>query len=141
MPQNRVFIPQDALDAWLAEDRVAIEGELLTLKTEGQRFKLKTAVRFMTEVAGGGDQAKLLGKVKDLDQLKILGGDYSSGSVVLNDDAYEVVEGFIGEPLFDEAAATAAVATGTSLASATRAAAGEGADKDLDLLARFFMKS
>ena len=136
MPENRVFIPQDALDAWLAEDRVAIDGEQLTLKAEGQKFKLKTAVRFMTEVAGGGDQAKLIGKVKDLDQLKSLGGDYSSGSVVLNDDAYEVIEGFVGEPLHD-----AAVATGSSLAAATRAAAGEGADKDLDLLARFFLKS
>jgi hypothetical protein len=137
MPENRVFIPQDALDAWLAEDRVAIDGELLTLKSEGQRFKLKTAVRFMTEVAGGGDQAKLIGKVKDLDQLKSLGGDYSSGSVVLNDDAYEVIEGFVGEPMHE----AAAVATGTSLAAATRAAAGDGADKDLDLLARFFLKS
>src|SRR5687768_4081647 len=52
---NRVFLPQDALDRWLTEGRVEVEGETMTLRPEGQSFKLKTAVRFMGEVAGGGD--------------------------------------------------------------------------------------
>lgn len=131
---NRVFIPQEALDLWLSEDRVAIDGETLTLRPEGQRFALKTAVRFMAEVAGGGDRKELVGRVKDLDQIAALGGEYVSGSVVLDPDAYEVVEGFVGTPLHEEA-------TASSLAGAALAAVGEAPAGDLDLLARFFLQS
>ena len=128
MRENRVFVPQDALDQWLSEGRVEIDGETMKLLPDGQRFQLKTAVRFMTEVAGGGDEAKLVGKVKDLDQIAELSGDYSSGSVVLGDNAYEVLEGFVGEPMKD---------------SKFIAPASSGAtDKsDVDLLAKLFMQS
>jgi hypothetical protein len=137
MPQNRVFIPQEALDVWLSEERVTIEHDLLTLQPEGQQFRLQTAVRFLSEVAGGGDAHSLIGKVKDLGQITALGGDYSSGSVVLDPDAYEVLEGFVGEPLHD----TATVISGDSLAGATRAAMGEPPTGEIDLLARFFLQS
>lgn len=136
MGVNRVFLPQEALDVWLTEERVEVEHETMTLKPEGQRFRLKTALRFMTEVAGGGDALELVGKVKDLGQVEELGGEHYADSVVLDDNAYEVVEGFVGEPLFDEAD----MATGSSLASATRAAVGEESNTgEIDLLARFFL--
>jgi len=135
--KNRVFLPQDALDTWLADDRATIEGEIITLKAEGARFSVKSALRFMTEVAGGGDQAGLVGKVKDLDQITTLGAEHVRDSVILGDDAYEVVEGFVCEPL-----AEGSVATGTSLAGAAQAATGEGPPSgELDLLARFFLQS
>lgn len=135
MPQNRVFIPQEALDNWLSETRVTIDDDLLTLMPEGQQFRLQTAVRFLSEVAGGGDAHSLVGKVKDLGQISALGGDYSSGSVVIDPDAYEVLEGFVGAPVHDS------VVSGDSLAGATRAAMGEAATGEIDLLARFFLQS
>lgn len=135
MPQNRVFIPQEALDVWLADDRVTIDNDLLTLKPEGQQFRLQTAVRFLSEVAGGGDAHSLIGKVKDLAQIGALGGDYSSGSVVIDPDAYEVLEGFVGDPVHE------AVASGDSLAGAARAAIGDPPTGEIDLLARFFLQS
>lgn len=139
MPANRVFLPQDALDRWLSEGRVEVDGETMTLKPEGQQFRLKTAVRFMSEVAGGGDVKSLVGKVKDLEQLGGLGGEHCADSVILGDDAYQVVEGFVGEPLgYDEQRLS-----GGSLAEATRMAAGDSRapSSELDLLARFFLTS
>ena len=139
MPANRVFLPQDALDRWLSEGRVEVDGETMTLRPEGQQFRLKTAVRFLSEVAGGGDQKSLVGKVKDLEQLGGLGGEHCADSVILGDDAYQVVEGFVGEPLgYDEQRLS-----GGSLAEATRAATGDERppSSELDLLARFVLTS
>ncbi len=137
MAKNRVFVPQETLDEWLSNERVEVDGETMTLKPEGQKFLLKTAVRFVTEVTGGGDDPGLVGKVKDLEQLGVLGGEHCADSVVLGDNAYEVLEGFVGEPLIDES-----VASGHTLASAARAATGDDpATVEIDLLARFFLSS
>lgn len=137
MAQNRVFLPQEALDGWLAEDRATIEGDFMTLKPDGERFRLRTALRFMSDLAGGGDAHKLVGKVKDVEQLLALGGEHMRDSVVLGDDAYQVVEGFVCEPV----PADRSAAVGGSLDAATRAAVGEGGGgDDVDLLARFFLQ-
>lgn len=139
MGVNRVFLPQETLDAWLSEDRIDVDGDVMTLRPEGQRFRLKTAVRFLEEVAGGGDEPALVGKVKDLDQLGELGGEHCADSVLLGDNAYQVVEGFVGEPMFEEKP----TATGSSLTAAAQAAVGESdrSSGEIDLLARFFLSS
>jgi hypothetical protein len=93
MPTSRVFVPQEALETWLSSGRVHMVGETLFL--DGQAFALESAVRFLSEVAGGGDEPRLLGRVKSLSQLEALGGEHVSGSVVLGDNAYEVVDGFL----------------------------------------------
>ena len=135
MGANRVFFPQETLDTWLGEGRIQVNGEVLTLTAEGQRFHLRSAVRFLREVAGGGDVTGLVGKVKDVEQLRALGGEHYADSVVLEQNAYEVVEGFVGEPLMD---VDATVASGDTLAAAARAAIGdEPGTGDIDLLARF----
>jgi len=127
MSPHRLFIPQEALDLWLSEGRAAIDGEHLTLTEGGQRFHLQTGVRFRSEVAGGGDAHDLVGRVKDLAQIQALGGDYSAGSVVLDPDAYEVVEGFVGTPIEGAQRVADPGATG-------------GGD-DVALLARMFLGS
>lgn len=139
MGQNRLFVSQDTLDKWLSEGRVKVEGETMTVQPEGHRFLLKSAVHFKSEVAGGGDEAKLVGRVKDLGQIQEIGAEHYSDSVILGDNAYEVVEGFVGEPVKEP------VASGHDLAAAALAAAGEGpqagAAGEIDLLARFFLSS
>lgn len=124
MSPHRLFIPQEALDLWLAEGRAVIDGERLTLTQGGERYLLQTGVRFRSEVAGGGDAHDLVGRAKDLSQIQALGGDYSAGSVVIDPDAYEVVEGFLGTPL-DAPAATSAP--------------GSAGGDDVALLARMFL--
>jgi hypothetical protein len=138
MGVNRVFLPQETLDQWLTDGRVEIHGETMTLLPERQRFLLKTGIHFLSEVAGGGDEPQLVGKVKDLEQIDLMGGEHCADSVILDDNAYQVVEGFVGEPIVD----ANPIASGSDLAAATRAAVGDnggGAD-ELDLLARFFLE-
>jgi len=138
MGVNRVFLPQEALDAWMEKGRIEVEGEEMQLQPDGQRFKLKTALHFMEELAGGGDEAQLVGKVKDLEQVVELGGEHAYDSVILGDNAYTVVEGFVGEPIVVEDP----IASGDSLAAAAAAATGESNnDGEIDLLARFFLSN
>ncbi len=92
----RIFVPQEALETWVAEGRAQLLGETLLL--EGIGFALTGAVHFVSEVAGGGDEPALVGKVKTLSQLTELGGEHCAASVVLGDNAYEVVEGFVAQP-------------------------------------------
>jgi hypothetical protein len=96
MSLARVFVPQEALESWVAEGRAQLMGENLVL--EGVAFQLAGAVRFTAEVAGGGDSEDLVGRVKTLVQIEELGGEHVSASVVLGDNAYEVIDGFLAEP-------------------------------------------
>ena len=137
MGRNRLFIPQLQLDVWLSEDRIEVEGEEMVTRPEGQRFRLTTAVLFKSEVTGEADANGLLGKVKDLEQLAEIGAEHYADSVIMGDNAYQVLEGFAGTPV-DEAAAEEEVVMGHSLSSAARALTGErGGSGEIDLLARF----
>ncbi len=138
MGLNRVFLPQDALDSWMEKGRIDVEGDEMKLQPGGQRFRLKTALHFVEELAGGGDEAQLVGKVKDLEQVTELGGEHAYDSVILGDNAYTVVEGFVGEPILEEEP----MVTGDNLAAAAAAATGETTDEgEIDLLARFFLSN
>jgi hypothetical protein len=99
MPINRAFFSQEAVDRWLAEGRVGLEGEVLGLFPDGPSFLLTSAVLFGAEVAAGNDGPGLSGKVKTLPAIEALSGEHAPGSVVLGDYAYEVVDGFLGELL------------------------------------------
>jgi len=96
MPNARVFVPQEALEAWMGNGRAHMTGDTLFL--ESAPFQLTSAVRFVSEVAGGGDEANLVGRVKSLEQITELGGEHAAGSVILGDNAYEVVDGFLAAP-------------------------------------------
>jgi hypothetical protein len=97
MRANRLFFSQEAVDVWLAESRVSLDGDVLRLLPDGPSFKLTSAVHIKDEVAGGGDVAKLAGKVKSLEDVTALSGEAAGGSVVVGDDAYEAVDGFLAE--------------------------------------------
>lgn len=97
----RLFLSQQALDRWISEGRADIDGDVLTDKSTGQRFRLVTGVRFVAEVTGQEDRAGLVGKVKDIDQLAEMKAEHLHDSVILGDNAYQVVEGFVGTPMVD----------------------------------------
>lgn len=131
MAGNRLFVSHAVLDRWLEEERVEVHGEELTLLPERHRFGLKTAVLFRDEVTGAGDSLGLSGRVKDLDQIVALGGDYASGSVIMGEMAYDVVEGLVGTPVVKPA---------EDLGSAIGGIAGEERPAELDALAKLFLE-
>jgi hypothetical protein len=124
MRPNRVFIPQPLLDAWVSEDRVELTGNELLLCDEGRRYTIAEAVHVVRDVAGGGDCRSLIGKVQTREQLESLGAELFEGSLIVGDDAYDVVPGFVGEPL------------GRAPAAAPSADANEE-----ELLAQFLLRS
>ena len=99
MAANRVFFPQEALEVWTADGRASVEAETMLLG--GTRFLLTTGLRFTAEVAGGGDPEGLVGKCKSVEQVAEIGGEHYADSVVLGENAYEVVEGFLAEPVLE----------------------------------------
>lgn len=99
MGPSRVFFPQGALDAWLAEGRVELAEGILVVRAERRRYRLIEAVRVLDEVTGAPDDHELIGRVKSLPFLHELGADVLEGSMVLGDNAYTVVPGWMGTPI------------------------------------------
>ena len=96
--KNRVFFPQAALDEWIAQDRVDLRNDELTIKSENRKYRIIEAVRILSEVTGLPDSNELVGKVKSKAFLVELGAEILESSMILGDNAYDVVPGFIGAP-------------------------------------------
>jgi hypothetical protein len=99
MAPNRVFFPQRALDQWLAEAKIELYARELVIKAENRRYQVVEAVRILQEVSGTEDLFDLVGKVKSVNYLTELGAELLETSMVLGDNAYEVVPGFLGSPV------------------------------------------
>ncbi len=97
--KNRVFFPQAALDEWIAQDRVDLRNDELTIKSENRKYRIIEAVRILSEVTGLPDPNELVGKVKSHAFLSELGAVILEGSVILGDNAYDAVPGFVGAPI------------------------------------------
>ena len=97
----RLFISQDRLDAWSAEERVRLVDDVMTLVGDGRSFRLRPAVRFMKLSGGQGDADpnSVVGKVKTIDALTKDGGEHYHDSVIYRESAYDVQQGFVGEPV------------------------------------------
>jgi hypothetical protein len=102
--QNRVFFPQAALDVWLTDGTVDLRADELTIVAEGRRYRLTEAVRIVNEVTGGADGHDLIGRVKAKTFLDEKKAELMESSLLLGDNAYDVVPGWLGEPIgtFDE---------------------------------------
>jgi hypothetical protein len=97
--RNRVFFPQTALDEWVGDNRVDIKGEDLLLKGFARRYRIIEAVRITREVTGAADPHELLGRVKTRAFLTELGAEILESSLILQDNAYDVIQGFVGAPI------------------------------------------
>lgn len=111
-----------------------VAGELILL-AEGRRFKVEEAVRVVTEVTGANDDRKIIGKVKPKRALDEIGAELLENSMILGDNAYDVVPGWMG---------TATCTFAEHLLSAERMKArgdrtdiGSGPKSDEELLQRF----
>lgn len=96
---SRLFISVERLDTWTIEGRASLEGDRMTLTELNRSFAMKPAVHFLRSAGTDGDPYDLVGRVKSKDALDEMGADVFEKSVIYKDTAYDVIEGFIGEPL------------------------------------------
>ncbi|MBK7537032.1 MAG: hypothetical protein IPI49_17050 [Myxococcales bacterium] len=89
----------ERLEEWAAEGRAALEGDRMTLIELGQVFVMKPAVHFTAVIGAEQDPANLVGLVHSQEDLQAMGADHMATSVIYGDTAYEVINGFLGEPL------------------------------------------
>lgn len=99
MADNCLFLPQLAVDTWLADGKARLVDDELRLEPQGFGLRLRSALHFKAEVAEGQDPHDLVGRVKTLDAVAAMDGEHFADSVVLGDNAYEVEEGFLAEPM------------------------------------------
>jgi hypothetical protein len=96
--QNRVFFPQSALDQWMLDGTVDLEGLRLTILAEARHYTLAEAVRVVAEVSGTDDVHELVGRVKAKPFLEELGSEIVENSMIIGDNAYDIVPGWVGLP-------------------------------------------
>lgn len=93
---TRLFLPQTTLEEWVVEDKADLQEGRLVLSADRSSFSITAGVHFLQLVTGSDDE-KLVGKVKTEAQLEALGAEAMADSVVLGDNAYEVVPGYVTE--------------------------------------------
>lgn len=99
MGKTRVFFPQSVIDRWITTGEAALTGSELTLRREGTRYRLVDAVRVLGEVTGTPDRFDVSGRVKTVGFVSELGAEVLGDSMVLGDNAFETVIGWLGTPL------------------------------------------
>jgi hypothetical protein len=98
MLKNRLFLPQEVLDGWLTDGTADLQGQDLAVKAEQRSYRLAEGVRVLREVTGEPDAGELVGKCKTRAFLTELGAEIVEGSMILDNNAYDIVPGFIGTP-------------------------------------------
>lgn len=99
MGKNRVFFPQEALDTWVVTGSVELQDQDLLLKDEGRRYRLSEGARVVAEVTGETDAFDIVGKCKTLVFLQELGADILERSMIIDNNAYDIIPGFLGTPV------------------------------------------
>jgi hypothetical protein len=94
--ETKIFFPQASVDQWGIEGIVELTPSELVMVAEGRRFSIAEAVRVLVEVTGSPDPHGIVGKVRTRASLEALGAEIFEGSMVLGDNAYDVVEGWMG---------------------------------------------
>jgi hypothetical protein len=96
--QNRVFFPQLLLDQWGIEGKIDLNGSELVVLAEGRKYRIEESVYVVTEVTGANDPHGFIGKVKPKAALDEMGAEILENSMILGDNAYDVVPGWAGAP-------------------------------------------
>ncbi|HVJ90691.1 MAG TPA: hypothetical protein VM580_12870 [Labilithrix sp.] len=133
--QNRVFFSQACLDQWGVEGKIELSPTELVMLAEGRRYQISEVVRVVVEVTGSPDPHGIVGKVKSKTELEGLGAEILENSMIIGDNAYDVVPGWAGVPAtpFAEHLASSA----RKVARGARGLTGPDPVSEEDLLARF----
>ncbi len=86
------------MDQWGIDGKIdLLNGELILL-ADARRYKVEECIRVVVEVSGAPDAHAVLGKVKSKRALSELGAEILENSMILGDNAYDVVPGWFGTP-------------------------------------------
>ncbi len=99
MGKSRVFFPQEVIDRWLALGEAELTGAELWLRSERRRYRVVEAVRVVREVSGAPDPLDLSGSVKTLAFVSALEAELLGDSMIVGENAFETVIGWLGAPL------------------------------------------
>ena len=69
--------------------------ELIVL-AEGRRYKVVEAIHVVAEVTGANDAHQIVGKVKPKAALEEIGAEIVESSMIIGDNAYDIVPGWMG---------------------------------------------
>jgi len=95
---SKMFFSQQILDALINEGKVTLEGTVLTVAAPNKpSFQLEPAFRFIRTADNGPDIHHLVGKIKPEKDLKASHAEIYMNSVLVQETAYEVELGFLGE--------------------------------------------
>ncbi len=135
MGRTRIFFPQEALDQWLYQGRIELSEDRLKIIEEDREYKVLEGVRVVAEVTGLPDVHELSGKVKTVNFLLELGAELLGTSMVIGENAYDVVPGWLGAPV-------GAFVERKAQASGMRKSRGsiDQPQTDEELLAQFLMR-
>ena len=102
---------------------------------EGRRYKIVESVRIVAEVTGANDAFSIVGKVKPKASLEELGAEILENSMIIGDNAYDVVPGWVGTPIspFSEHL----LSPERMKARGNKTDVGRGPQTDEEMLARF----
>ena len=133
--ENRVFFPQPAIDEWAVDGKVDLVGNELVIIADGRRYQIVEAVRVVAEVTGAKDDRGIVGKVKANAVLEEIGAEILENSMIIGDNAYDVVPGWMGRPtsVFHDHL----MSPDRMKARKNRTDVGSGPTSDEDLLRRF----
>jgi len=96
--ENRIFFPLDSVEEWSNEGKVEVSGNELVVVADARRYLLDDAAHVLREVSGTDCPLGLPGKVKSKTALEELGAEIFDTSMVLGDNAYDIVPGWTGTP-------------------------------------------
>ena len=134
-----MFFPQSAFDQWLIDGSVELNGNELTILAESRKYRIAEGARVLREVTGLVDANDIVGKVKSKVFFHELGAELLEGSMIIGENAYDVVPGWLGAPTspFDQHATS----DDRKRARESQGGFGEEPKTDEDVLARFLLKS
>ncbi len=93
---TKLFLPQATLETWAAEGRADLREGKLFVGAEKATCSVAPAVHF-SRLVSGTDARKLVDTVKTPAQLEQMGAEQMSDSVIVGEDAYDVVQGYLAE--------------------------------------------
>ncbi|MDF2692152.1 MAG: hypothetical protein K0S65_535 [Labilithrix sp.] len=133
--RNRVFFPQACLDQWGIEGKIELTPTELVILAEGRRYEITEVVRVVVEVTGSPDPHDIIGKVKSKAELEGIGAEILENSMIIGDNAYDVVPGWAGAPQIPFEDHLLSPERITARSGITDIATGPNSDEDM--LARF----